>query len=99
MLNVADLNALSREDFVRLVAPVFEHSPWIAERASEQRPFATRDQLHNAMCDVVRASNGDEKLSLICAHPDLVGNAVLTNESQGEQTSAGLMSLSSDEAN
>ena len=42
-------------------------------------------------------ANNDEKLSLIRAHPDLVGNATLTKESEGEQQSAGLGSLSSDE--
>src|SRR3954447_9452799 len=97
MLNLADVNALDRAEFVRIIGPVFEHSPWIAERASEQRPFADREHLHSAMCAVVRGASPDEKLSLIRAHPDLVGNAVLTSESQGEQKSAGLMALNDEE--
>lgn len=93
MLKVADLNALDRAEFVRVIGPVFEHSPWIAERAFAQRPFAERNELHRTLCGVVRDATADEKLSLICAHPDLVVNAVLTSESQHEQKSAGLSDL------
>lgn len=97
MLNLAELNAMTRDEFVRTVGPAFEHSPWIAQRAAERRPFASREELHRTLCSVVSAAGEDEQLSLIRAHPDLVGDAVLTAESQGEQTSAGLMSLTTDE--
>ena len=99
MLNLSELNALSREEFVRIVGPVFEDSRWIAERAWEQRPFQSRNQLHATMCEIVRSSAAEEKLSLIRAHPDLVGDAVLSAESQGEQTTAGLSSLTPNETN
>ena len=97
MPNLADLNAADREQFVRAVGAVFEHSPWVAERAAAQRPFRNREELHAAMSDVVRTAREDEKLALIRAHPDLVGSAVLTAESHGEQASAGLTALSPDE--
>jgi 2-oxo-4-hydroxy-4-carboxy-5-ureidoimidazoline decarboxylase len=42
-------------------------------------------------------ANTDEKLSLIRAHPDLVGREALTPESQKEQSSAGLGVLSEKE--
>ncbi len=88
---------MDRATFVSAFGKVFEHSPWIAERAWERRPFRSREELHSVLCDVVRAASWDEKLSLIRAHPDLVGDAVLTAESAGEQESAGLMSLNRDE--
>ncbi len=97
MLNLEELNALDRSAFVECLGPVFEHSPWIAERAWQARPFASRDALQGALCDVVHRASEEEKLSLICAHPDLVGNAVLTAESQQEQTSAGLGTLTAEE--
>jgi 2-oxo-4-hydroxy-4-carboxy-5-ureidoimidazoline decarboxylase len=97
MPNLAQLNAMPREEFTRVVGPVFEHSPWIAERASERRPFASREELHGAMCEVVRNASTDEQLALIRAHPDLVGRAVLTSESQHEQASAGLGNLTPEE--
>ena len=97
MLKLAELNALSADDFTRIVGPVFEHSPWIAAQTAGQRPFASRDPLHQALCETVRAATEDQKLALIRAHPDLVGRAVLTHESQGEQASAGLGGLAADE--
>jgi 2-oxo-4-hydroxy-4-carboxy-5-ureidoimidazoline decarboxylase len=94
---LSHVNALPKEDFVCLVGPVFEHSPWIAESVAGQRPFASVEALHTAMCEVVRGASEDQQLALIRAHPDLVGRVVLTAESQGEQSAAGLTNLSSEE--
>jgi 2-oxo-4-hydroxy-4-carboxy-5-ureidoimidazoline decarboxylase len=83
------------------VGPVFEHSPWIAEAAWAQRPFTTIEQLHAALCAVVRAATEAQKLALIRAHPDLVGRLAqagqLTRESAHEQASAGLDHLTAEE--
>src|SRR5258707_15481900 len=43
---VAQLNAMEREAFVAACGPVFEHSPWIAQRAWSLRPFASASDLH-----------------------------------------------------
>ena len=98
---LATVNQLSSQAFVELVGPVFEHSPWIAEAAREQRPFATLEALHRALCDVVKNSTAAQQLALIRAHPDLVGRAALdgtlTRESTAEQASAGLSRLSPEE--
>ena len=96
--DLATVNAVARAEFVRLVGPVFEHSPWIAEAVADQRPFGSLEALRQAMCEVVRGSPEENQTALIRAHPDLVGRAVLTAESQGEQAAAGLMDLSSQEA-
>lgn len=94
---VADLNALTHAEFVRIIGPVFEHSPWIAEMAAAKRPFSTFEQLHGALCETVRRADDAVQLTLIRAHPDLVGRAALagtlTKESKGEQASAGLDQL------
>ena len=94
---LAEINALDRGEFVRIVGPMFEHSPWIAERAAGGRPFADVAALHAGLCAVVQRATPGEQLSLIRAHPDLVGRAVLTAESQGEQAAAGLLDLTPDE--
>ena len=95
--DLATLNSLSTAEFVCLVGPVFEHSPWIAERAARQRPFAGAEELHAALCRIVAEATEEEQLGLIRAHPDLVGKAVLTDASSGEQDSAGLTNLTSGE--
>jgi OHCU decarboxylase len=97
MLNIDEVNGLERHDFTNTFARLFEHSPWIAARTAGQRPFANRDEFFAALRDTVMKARDDEKLSLIRAHPDLVGNATLTSESQNEQTAAGLGNLSPDD--
>ncbi len=93
MLNVEYINPLERHEFTNLLAPVFEHSPWIAARTAAKRPFRNRAELFAALCETVMKASHDEKLCLIRAHPDLVGNAILTDESQREQNKAGLGNL------
>jgi 2-oxo-4-hydroxy-4-carboxy-5-ureidoimidazoline decarboxylase len=95
--SLSEINTLPREAFVRLIGPVFEHSPWIAERAASKLPFANVASLHAALCQVVAKATAVEQLSLIQAHPDLVGRTVLTAESRTEQAAAGLTDLSSQE--
>jgi 2-oxo-4-hydroxy-4-carboxy-5-ureidoimidazoline decarboxylase len=98
MPKLAELNALDRAEFTRIVGPVFEHSPWIAARTAAQRPFASRDALHAALIATVAKASDEEKLSLIRAHPDLIGDAHLTPASQAEQAGAGLLDVNAEEA-
>ncbi len=98
MPKLAELNALEAAEFTRIVGPLFEHSPWVAARTAAQRPFASREALHAALVATIRKATEDEKLALIRAHPDLIGDAQLTAASQAEQTSAGLHDASAEEA-
>ena len=82
-----------RSEFVSRLGGVYEHSPWVAERAFAARPFASLDALHAAMQRVVMFATDEEKLALIRAHPELLGKleaAQLTTDSRREQASAGL---------
>jgi 2-oxo-4-hydroxy-4-carboxy-5-ureidoimidazoline decarboxylase len=97
MPKVEELNKIERHEFIHVLAPVFEHSPWIAARTVAKRPFANRNELYAALRETVMKASDDEKLCLIRAHPDLVGREVLTRESQNEQASAGLGELSPEE--
>ncbi len=100
-MTLAHLNSCSSPEFVRIVGPVFEHSPWIAEATWAKRPFGSTENLHNALCETVRSASEAQQLALIRAHPDLVGKLALagqlTKESTGEQASAGLDRLTPEE--
>ena len=100
-MTLTQLNALSLDAFVRVVGPVFEHSPWIAEATWAKRPFASVEELHRALCETVRAAGEAKQLALIRAHPDLVGKLAsagqLTKKSTAEQASAGLDKLTPEE--
>ncbi|RWN25850.1 allantoinase PuuE [Mesorhizobium sp.] len=92
------------EAFVQAFGGVFEHSPWIAERAYELELGPAHDSaggLHNALCRVFRAASEAERLSVLNAHPDLAGKLAqakrLTAESTREQASAGLDALTDKE--
>jgi OHCU decarboxylase len=69
---------------------VFEASPWVAERAWAARPFGTVEALHAAMFDAVERAPREVRMGLIRAHPDLAASVRLTEESEREQSAAGL---------
>lgn len=91
---------MDRETFVACFGGVFEHSPFIAERAFDLGlgPEAdTAGGLHAAMCAVFRAASEEERLGVLRAHPDLAGKLAaarrLTAASSAEQAGAGLDAL------
>jgi OHCU decarboxylase len=98
---LAKLNAMDREEFTRVLGPVFEGSPWIAADAWTYRPFENFDRLHRTLCDIVWLSAKPRQVELIRAHPDLAGPAALagglTAASSKEQAGAGLGRLSAQE--
>jgi 2-oxo-4-hydroxy-4-carboxy-5-ureidoimidazoline decarboxylase len=96
-MTIDEINSLSREQFVASLGWVFEHSPWVAERAWEMRSFAGLSQLHAAMKQVVNGASREEQLALLRAHPDLGTRARISSASSEEQSGAGLDNLNSDQ--
>ncbi|WP_174526148.1 allantoate amidohydrolase [Herbaspirillum rubrisubalbicans] len=95
------LNQAERSAFIAALHGIYEHSPWIPERAAAQRPFRTLTALKLALQNVVSEASHAEQLGLIRAHPELAGRAAiageLTAESTGEQARAGLNLCSPEE--
>ena len=92
---------MDRESFVAAFGGIFEHSPWIAERAHRGELGPTHDTaagVHAALVRVFRAADPERRLAVLRAHPDLAGKLAaarrLTPESTAEQASAGLDALS-----
>jgi N-carbamoyl-L-amino-acid hydrolase len=100
-LTLEQLNSASAEQAAQMLDGLYEHSPWIAERALLQRPFKSLAQLKYAMCDVLAQVGREAQLGLIRAHPELAGKAMvsktLTAESTHEQTKAGLTDCTPEE--
>lgn len=100
-MTLAEMNALDEAAFVAAFGGVFEHSPWVAQRAFAARPFASVAALHAAMAREVDRASDAERLALIRAHPELAGRAAvrgeLTDESRREQSGAGLAECSPEE--
>ncbi len=100
-LSLDEINALDQGGFVAALGPVFENSPWVAEDAWSSRPFADVSELHRAMFAVIEKADRAVVLDFLNAHPALAGKEAqageMTAESVGEQASAGLDALSSEE--
>ena len=97
-MTLAELNATDRRAFVEAVGWAFEHSPWVAERAWERRPFTSVEALHETMSAIVASSTYEEQITLLRAHPDLGARARMSDASEREQSGAGLDALTSDES-
>ncbi|KQQ91692.1 allantoate amidohydrolase [Massilia sp. Leaf139] len=101
MTTLFSLNTLDDAAFAAALTGIYEHSPWIAERAAPRRPFATPAALKLALREVVDSAAEDEQLSLLRAHPELAGKAAiageLTEESTSEQKASGLNLCSPEE--
>lgn len=95
---------MGRDEFVAAFGGIFEHSPWIAERAFALELGPAHDSaggLHNALARIFRSASEAERLGVLTAHPDLAGKLAaakrLTPESTAEQASAGLDALTDEE--
>ncbi len=95
---------LNRSEFLDAFGGIFEHSPWIAEQAWHDELGPAHNSaigLHHALCRVFRSASRDRRLSVLNAHPDLAGKLaaakLLTEQSTGEQASAGLDRLTAQE--
>src|ERR1051325_6619276 len=96
-MTLDQLNACDRANFVDAVGWVFEHSPWVAERAWDERPFASIAQLHASMTRNVVNADRAQQLALLRAHPDLGSRARMSDASTGEQAGAGFTTLTREE--
>ncbi|WP_137893422.1 2-oxo-4-hydroxy-4-carboxy-5-ureidoimidazoline decarboxylase [Ramlibacter sp. 2FC] len=100
-ITLEQVNAATPEQAAQLLDGLYEHSPWIAERALAQRPFHSLAQLKHAMTRVLEEAGREAQIGLIRAHPELAGKAMvsktLTAESTNEQTKAGLTDCTPEE--
>lgn len=95
---------MCRPMLVKAFGGVFEHSPWIADRAYRLMFDKTYDgaaYLHELLANVFRKADYQQRLDVLKAHPDLAGKLAragrLTPGSTAEQAGAGLDMLTDDE--
>ena len=102
-MTIQQLNAATHEQALQLLDGLYEHSPWIAEKALTARPFESLAHLKYALTCVLRDAGKAAQISLIQAHPELAGKVRvgdnLTAESASEQSKAGLTDCTPEEFN
>lgn len=93
-MTLQDLNNASAAEAAKMLDGLYEHSPWIAEKALAQRPFRSLPHLKYCLVQTLAAAGRAPQVALIRAHPELAGKAMqsqtLTTESTNEQNKAGL---------
>src|SRR5262249_49806410 len=96
-----ELNGLDRAGFAARLGSVAEGSPWVAEAAWTERPFADRAALAAAFGRAIEEAPCERQLALLRAHPELADRAAIAGrrgaDSAREQASAGLGALSPEE--
>jgi 2-oxo-4-hydroxy-4-carboxy-5-ureidoimidazoline decarboxylase len=94
-ISISGVNAMTKDAFMGCFGDIAEHSPWVAEAATAEHPFANVEAMIVAFEKSVRNASRERQLDLLRAHPDLAGKAkAITDDSRREQKGAGLDSLS-----
>ena len=87
------INKLSRSEFVKVFANIFENTEWIAEEIYNQIPFNNFEELSSKTLNIFETATEEKQLKILNAHPDLANKTkigLLTPDSLKEQTNAGL---------
>ena len=96
------INKLSKSEFIKVVANIFENAIWIAEELCNQKPFDNFEELSSKMLNIFETSTKEKQLKILNAHPDLANKtkiSILTPDSLKEQINAGLDQCTKEEFN
>ena len=96
------INKLSKSEFIKVFANIFENARWIAEELHNQKPFNNFEELSSKMLNIFETATKEKQLKILNAHPDLASKAkinLLTPDSLKEQTSVGLDQCTEEEFN
>ena len=96
------INKLSKSEFIKVFANIFENARWIAEELYDQKPFDNFGELSSKMLNIFETATKEKQLKILNAHPDLASKTkinLLTPDSLKEQTSVGLDQCTEEEFN
>ena len=91
-INLDDINAMDRDQFVATFSSMFSAHTWPVERAWESRPFASVSELRSSFEDAVLAASPEEAEELIASYTDIV--SLVLDGAGDEQASTDTSSLS-----
>ena len=96
------INKLSKSEFIKVFANIFENARWIAEELHNQKPFDNFEELSSKMLNIFETATKEKQLKILNAHPDLANKTkinLLTPDSLKEQTIVGLDQCTEEEFN
>ena len=91
-INLDDVNAMDRDQFVATFSSMFSAHTWPVERAWESRPFASVSELRSSFEDAVLAASPEEAEELIASYTDIV--SLVLDGAGDEQASTDTSNLS-----
>ena len=91
-INLDDVNAMDRDQFVATFSSMFSAHTWPVERAWESRPFASVSELRSSFEDAVLAASPEEAEELIASYTDVV--SLILDGAGDEQASTDTSNLS-----
>ncbi|MEM9158587.1 MAG: 2-oxo-4-hydroxy-4-carboxy-5-ureidoimidazoline decarboxylase [Verrucomicrobiota bacterium] len=96
-ITIEDLHRLEDDEWLGLLAKLYEHSPWVVQEAVKGRPYPGKKALQARFETIIFGAPQSKQDQLIEAHPDLAAKmdelAELTDFSQTEQNRAGFSAL------
>ena len=87
------INKLSKSEFIKVFANIFENARWIAEELYNQKFFDNFEELSSKILNIFETATREKQLKILKAHPDLANKtkiSLLTPDSLKEQTDVGL---------
>jgi OHCU decarboxylase len=71
LVTLADVNAMSREEFIVTFGGLVEDMPWVLDRAFQMKPFSDTLALRSAFHDALLTGTREEQLQLMNSFADL----------------------------
>jgi xanthine permease len=99
LVTLADVNAMSAEEFAGIFGGLVENTPWVLERAFAMKPFADTLALRSAFHDALLTGTRDEQLQLMNSFADLGSEEDSDNAYILDHENAGIDGLHENERN
>ena len=96
------INKLSRSEFIKVFANIFENAGWIAKELHDKKPFNNFEELSAKIINIFETATKEKQLKILNDHPDLANKARISSlspDSLKEQNSVGLENCTEKEFN
>ena len=88
--SINKINELAKNDFIDIFGNVFEKTKWIADKAFDLKPYKSFNELSSIIMKIYETSSHQDCLKIFNAHPELVIQKNLTDDSKNEQKNSNL---------
>jgi OHCU decarboxylase len=97
--SIEKVNQLSENEFINTFGNIFEKTNWIANKAFDSKPYKSLNEFISTIIKIYENSSKEDCLKIFNAHPELVVEKKLTEDSHKEQRGANLNHCNDEEFN